>query len=67
MANNKYVVRYVIDDDPRSQEAIMLASSKDDAQRQLVNEFIDVNYVRILDVSTKTVEDTRKKAESFFI
>ena len=33
---NKYVVRYIVGDDPRSQEAILLAQNKEEARKQLV-------------------------------
>lgn len=62
---NKYIVRYIVGDDPRSQEAILLAENKDKAKQQLVSDLVDiVDYVKVLDVTNKTEANTY--AESFF-
>jgi len=62
---NKYIVRYIVGDDPRSQEAILLAENKDKAKQQLVSDLVDiVDYVKVLDVTNKTEANTH--AESFF-
>ena len=39
---SKYVVRYIVGDDPRSQEAILLAQNKEEATKQLVSDLEDI-------------------------
>jgi len=62
---NKYVVRYIVGDDPRSQEAILLAQNKEEASKQLVSDLEDiVDYVKVVKVTDKA--ESQQYAESFF-
>lgn len=62
---SKYVVRYIVGDDPRSQEAILLAQNKEEATKQLVSDLEDiVDYVKVIKVTDKA--QSQENIESFF-
>ena len=61
----KRQVRYIVGDDPRSQEAILLAQNKEEATKQLVSDLEDiVDYVKVIKVTDKA--QSQENTESFF-
>jgi tRNA(Ser,Leu) C12 N-acetylase TAN1 len=66
---NKYIVKYILDDDPRNQEAILLAENKEEAEKQIYDEFTGfADYVKIVSIDSQTtLSNLRKNAENFFI
>ena len=66
---NKYIVKYILDDDPRNQEAILLAENKEEAEKQIYDEFTGfADYVKIVSIDAQTtLSNLRKNAENFFI
>jgi len=66
---NKYIVKYILDDDPRSQEAILLAETKAEAEKQILDEFTGfADYVKVVSVDAETtLNKFRKNAEDFFV
>ena len=61
---NKYVVRYIVGDDPQSRSPL-LAQNKEEARKQLVSDLEDiVDYVKVVKVTDKA--ESQQYAESFF-